>query len=388
MKTYLVNPSDKNILEHAGDRVPIGLMSIAANNPNMKVYDLNHTSEEEFMSDVKQHKPNNVGISVYTSPIFPEAVRLAQKLKGKTNLIAGGYHATAMPESLTPYFDLVIRGEGENLHYFIKQKGIVNAGTPDLRKLKNPSGLEMSVYGLNQSGKRTGTILTSRGCPYHCSFCGKLSDKVRYSSVSSILKQVNSLKKDGFEAVYFMDDVFTLNGNRMKRIVDKLDIPYRITTRANLMDETKADILKDTGCDWASFGIESGNDKILSTSNKKMTTKENYDAIKLMADRGIKTKGFFILGLPGETKKTARDTINFSKKLKDIGLTTADFYFLSPFPGTPIWNNPDKFGIKIKDRDFTKYLQAGKTAKCYVDTKHLKSQKIEDLVMEAKELWK
>ena len=383
----LVSLSDKRILENSGDRVPIGLMSIAANN-HMRIYDLNHTSEEKFLSDVERINPEAVGISVYTSAVYPEAVSLAQKINGP-RLIAGGYHATAMPETLTPYFDAVVQGEGEELiQEALTEDGIIKGPAPDLNNLRNPSGLEMSLYGLDQSGKRTGTIITSRGCPYSCSFCGKLSDKVRYTPFNKVLEQVSSLKLDGFKSVYFTDDVFTLNAKRMEEIVSKMDIPYRITTRANLMDEYKADILAGTGCNWASFGIESGNNKILKKSNKQMTTQQNYEAVSLMSKKGIQTKGFFILGLPGETEKTARDTINFSKSLKDVGLNQADFYFLSPFPGTPIWDNPSKFGIKINDLDYTKYLQAGKTAKCFIDTEELKSQDIEELVQEARELWK
>lgn len=389
MKTFLVNPSDNNILEHSGDRAPLGLMSIASNNKNCEVFDLNHYDENKFINKVETEKPYSVGISVYTSPMYNSSVKLAQKLKGKTKLIAGGYHATAMPESLTPYFDSVIIGEGENLLESANRNyGVIKGPLPDLNKLENPSGLELSVYGINQSDKKTGTIISSRGCPFHCAFCGKLSDELRYTPIDKVLSQVENYKKNGFEAIYFTDDVFTANKERMKNIVEKLDIPFRITTRANMLNNEKADILSYNNCDWASFGIESGNNEILKYSNKQMTKEQNENAIKLMSDRGIKTKGFFIIGLPGETEKSAKQTIDFSKHLKDVGLTTADFYYLTPFPGTPIWNNPDKFGIEITDRNFSNYLQAGKGAKCVINTKELKSSRIEELVNEAKSLWK
>ncbi|MBU2634493.1 MAG: hypothetical protein KJ674_04580, partial [Nanoarchaeota archaeon] len=91
---------------------------------------------------------------------------------------------------------------------------------------------------------------------------------------------------------------------------------------------------------------------------------------------------------PGETEKTARKTIEFSAMLKDHGMVQADFYYLTPFPGTPIWENPNKFGIEIIERDFTKYMQAGIEAKCYVRTKELSPERIEELVQEAKDSWK
>jgi len=69
-------------------------------------------------------------------------------------------------------------------------------------------------------------------------------------------------------------------------------------------------------------------------------------------------------------------------------MTEADFYYLTPFPGTPIWNDPEKFGITIKDKDFTKYLQAGKKARCVIETDYLSSQRIEELTEEARRQWK
>ncbi len=388
---YLVNLSDKRILENAGDRIPIGLYSIAANNKNVKVYDLNHDSEKRLMIDVIKNQPDSVGISVYTSAVVPEAISLANRLSGFTHTIAGGYHATAEPESLLPYFNTVVRGEGEKLLGLAKKvDGIVVGNPPNLSELENPSFPQnMSKYQMQQSGKRTATIISSRGCPYSCGFCGKLSDKMRFEPVEKVKDQIDTLKNRGFEAFYFVDDVFTLKKDRMKQIVEHINAPYRITTRANLIDESKLEILSQTGCDWISLGIESCDDNILNQSNKQITTQQNINAVKLATKYNINTKGFFILGLPGETEKSAKRTILGAKGFKELwGLKEADVYFLSPFPGTPIWKNPEKFGINIRDKDYTKYLQAGKTAKCYVDTKELKAERIEELVEEFKQVWK
>lgn len=392
-ETYLINPSDKRILEGAGDRIPIGLLSIASNNPNTKIYDLNHTSQTELLRDIKKNNPSSVGISVYTSAILPEAIQLAKRIRriSNTKLIAGGYHATAEPNNLLPFFDAVVQGEGENLlERAIAENGIINGPSPNLDNLNNPdySMLDMSKYNMQQSGKRTATIISSRGCFNDCAFCGKLSTKVRYEKVDKVLAQIESLKQNGFEAIYFVDDIFTLKKQRMNKIIQDINMPFRVTTRADLVDESKLESLAKNGCDWISLGIESGNNEVLEKSNKRMTIEQNEQAVKLANKYGIKSKGFFILGLPGETEKSAKQTIEFARHLKDHGLAQADFYFLSPFPGTPIWKNPEAFGIEITDKDYTKYLQAGKTAKCYINTKELKAERIEELVMEAKQVWK
>jgi len=395
---YLVNPSERAILDNAGDRLPIGLLSIASylksEGHEAHIVDLNHQSRSEFISQLGPM--DNVGISVYTSPSYTEAVSLAQEIRGLdycVRTIAGGHHATHMPESLTPHFDAVVKGEGEKgMLKALNHNGVIDEGPANLDELPNLdyTMLNMDNYGMDQSGRRTGTIITSRGCPYSCGFCGKLERKVRFEPVRKVREQIDEFFWKGFNGLYFLDDVFTLKSDHMKEISAHAyhkGMPFRVTTRANLVDEYKLDTLKEDGCEWLSLGIESGNDDILHKSNKGLTVLDNYNAIKMAGERGIKVKGFFILGLPGETEKTARQTIDVSKRMREVGLTTADFYYLTPFPGTPIWNFPGAFGIEITDKDYTKYLEAGKTARCVVNTEELQASRIEELVEEAREEW-
>lgn len=371
---YLINPSEHKILENAGDRIPYGLLNIATATTNTKIYDLNHDFEEGLMHNIKREKPSMVGISVYTSPVYNEAVRLAERLKGKTHLIAGGYHASAMPETLK-IFDTVIEGPALE---FGKTRNV------------DFSLINLNNYGIDYDGKKYGTLITSVGCPFNCAFCFNMSKEVQYKDIDFIKKEIDDLSKH-FEGIYFLDDVFTLNKERMEDIISytwEKGLESRITTRANLLDSSKIKILAENGCEWLSIGIESGDDEILKRSNKKMTIEDNCKAVEMSSRYGIKSKGFFIIGLPGETEKTARDTIDFSLELYSQGLEKADFYFLTPYPGTPIWKNPERFGINIRDRDYTKYLQAGKGARCVIDTEELKAERIEELVKEAKDLWK
>lgn len=387
---YLVNLDEHGILDHAGDRVPIGLLSIAANVGDTKVFDLNHTSRDEFLRQFYQDKPKNVGISVYTSPMYRSAIALAEELKGLTRLIAGGYHATFMPETLTDNFDAVVVGEGETgFKRAFREDGIIISDTEDLNQLNNPnrSLLDMSKYGMNQDGKRTATLITSRGCPYTCSFCGNYDHSVRFEPLNKVVSQMRVIEDEGFDSIYFLDDVFTLDAQRLEDVCGEIKLPYRFTTRANLVDREKFRTLSRSNATRMSIGVESGNDQILRNSRKGMTTTQNLIAVTRAKEVGIKSKGFFIIGLPGETERTARQTINFSRILRDSGMDQADFYYLTPFPGTPVWEDPEKFGLRIIDRDFSHYLQAGQGAKCYVETRELKAGRIEELVREAKEKW-
>jgi len=177
----------------------------------------------------------------------------------------------------------------------------------------------------------------------------------------------------------------------MKEIVEytsNYNLPFRVTTRANLIDDSKLEILAKNGCDWLSLGIESGDDEILKLSNKRMKAYDDHIATQKAAKHGLNVKGFFIIGLPGESEESAKKTIEFAKYLKGEGLTAADFYYLTPFPGTPIWNDPKKYGIEIIDKDYTNYLQAGKTAHCVIKTKYLNNKRIEELVGQAKREFK
>lgn len=396
MKVDLLNPSERRIIENAGDRIPHGLVSIASklqsNGHDVRLYDFNHTSARAYLEQFRQRRPDAVGVSVYTSPVVPEAKQIANMLKGQTHLIAGGYHASALPYSL-PEFDSIVAGEAEELiEHALTNSGVVFGDDVDLSKLPQPDLdlLDINKYQMQQSGERTATLITSRGCPYECSFCGKMSRKVRTEPIDKVRQQMEDFKEKGFESLYFLDDVFTLDKDRLWEITGdarELGMPFRVTTRANLINDEKLDMLAFNGCNWLSMGIESGNNEILAKSNKGMTTEQNLEAVIKANNRQINTKGFFILGLPGETEETAKQTIEFSQRLKEEGLTSADFYFLTPFPGTPIWARPNDFGIEITNQDYTKYLEAGKGARCYVNTEELKAERIEELVIKAKEEW-
>jgi len=391
---YLINPNEKRILENAGDRHPIGLLEIASTlkdkNHEVQIWDMNHEKPQDLYDSIKQDNPTHIGISVYTSPIVPESIDLAQDIRKISNakLIAGGYHASALPKTLFPTFDSVVVGHGE--HKFetaMRNDGIIHEETPYNEVPLDFSLLDMDKYNMQQDGKRVGTILTSRGCPFECAFCFNMDRVVKYSSPDKVKKNIQDLDDLNFERLYFLDDVFTLNPTRMKNVINKVGLPFRATTRADLVDYEKLEALAIAGCDTISLGIESGNDEILKRANKKTTVKQNENAIKLAGINGIDVKGFFIIGLPGETERTARDTIDFANRMRNYGLKSADLYFLTPFPGTPIWKNPEKFGITIRDRDYTKYLEAGKSSRCVIDTEHLKAERIEELVKEAKSEW-
>lgn len=403
-KTYLINPSERAILTNAGDRMPLGLLYIAGYlnrfGENVKVVDMNHDNVLTLTDMLNRDKPQVVGVSCLTSPMVPYAksvINVVKEVSPKSKIVVGGYHPTIMPQDFQEA-DYVIKGEGEKAMLDIIRKNvdgpIVSRMPLDAMQLGIPARylLDNQRYNMKMGDKRASTMITSRGCPNSCKFCGNMNKKVRYNSLEDVEAELRNIRNDNYNAVYFLDDVFTIDKDRARIIGEmarRAGLSYRCTTRANYVNDKLAKNLADTGCDIVSMGVESGVDYILENIGKNQSIKQIRNAVATLGQHGIKSKGFFIIGLPGETYKTANRTLDFADELRGLGMEYADFYPLTPFPGTEIWNNPSKYGIKILDKDYTKYLQASKDELgVYCETRGLNAKAIKEAVNEGKRRWK
>ena len=389
---FLINPSERNILQDFGDRMPLGLLYIARRLEDVKVYDMNHTNLIQLGRDLRELRPETVGISCLTSASLNASRNLCDfvRTNSKAKIVVGGYHPSIRPQDFSEFADNVVVGEGENAeigtNYIVNGKKVNIEGLTPNRKLLNPAD-----YGMTINGKRFSTALTSRGCPNHCVFCGNRDRTIRYHTLDDVSNDLDEITRQGFKGVYFLDDVFTIDQDRSINISklcrNRLD--FRVTTRANYISDYLIEELSRNGLVCLSMGIESGNPEILEKIGKNQGIDQIRRAIKTCGKYKIPTKGFFIIGLPGETEETANQTIAFSKELRNYGLTSADFYPMIPFPGTEIWTNPDRYGIEIIDRDFGNYLQAGinePTVPC--QTEGLKQEQIKHYLRLAKKEWK
>jgi len=373
-KVFILTPDERNFLENAGDRMPLGALYVAAylkkHGHEVSVYDLNHDKAEKLLWDVREQKPDFAGFSIISSPSFNymhKLMALTKAVSPGTRIIGGGYHALARPKDFV-FADHVVRGNGEKPMLDIVEGRQPSSETSLIDFNENPIPARELVntcnYNMVQGGKRTATLISSRGCPFECVFCGNYERAVRFRDPENIREEIRQLIGMGFEALYFFDDAFTLKKDHaisVASVIKEFGLPYRITTRADLIqDEELVKHIADTGCRIVSLGIESGNDQVLENIKKHMTTRDNEAAVELLNKYGIKTKGFFIFGLPGEGEKEARETIEFAKRLKSKGLVTADFYAMTPFPGSPIYDTPGEFGVKILSHNWDEYLEAGK----------------------------
>lgn len=185
-------------------------------------------------------------------------------------------------------------------------------------------------------------IVTSRGCPAGCTYCIKhvsYQYSVRVRTPENIMEELWILKNLGINNVHMYADLFTVNRDQVVglcklMIEENINIRWTCNSRVDYVDEEMLRLMGEAGCWLISWGIESGNEQILRHARKGAYPDKAERALRWARQAGIKNWGYFIIGLPGETEETIRDTIDFSKSLPlDIAL----FHVAAPYPGTPFF---------------------------------------------------
>jgi anaerobic magnesium-protoporphyrin IX monomethyl ester cyclase len=363
---------------------PLGLAYIGAvlerERHVVKIFDLTlgkDRSIENKMEDVIRFAPDIIGISVMTHS-YSSAIKTALYLKNTTGayIVFGGPHPTIMPEDVlkNAFIDFVIIGEGEDTFLKIcqnlqtkkfsgigglcyKENGKLVIQPKDnfienLDSIPFPARhlLKIDDYKLvDDRGHPMVTIMSSRGCPYGCIYCykGLFGRTYRQRSPEDIVGEIKSCIKLGYKSFYFIDDLFTLNAERVDSLTkaikeEKLDIRWQCLARVNNATLEMFKKMKDAGCYKVHFGIESGNQNILNRVKKGITLAQVRNAVKCCKEADIKTKGYFMIGMPGDTEETIQDTLRFAKELE---LNDTMFSITTPFPGTELWDKIDKSKI-------------------------------------------
>ncbi len=299
-----------------------------------------------------------------TTPEITEAKRLAGKLK---NTIVGGGHPSLLPEDCKE-FDYIVRGEGEGVILGILkgcfEKGIVIGGRissidaipfPSRHKVKHPFSEYIFPGERYGKGPLTATLITSRGCPFSCAFCGNISrTPVMHRNINNIIAEMNLLGEQGIHHFKFMDDNFILHP-RFDELCERmsyLKIKHKCHSRSDLMTSTKAHLLKLSGCVEAGLGVESADEHVLEVNNKQESVSDHLNAIESLRSVGIRFKPYFMTGLPGETDETIELNKQFVQEVKPERWTISTF---TPYPGCDIYNNPSDYGVRIIEPDWTKY---------------------------------
>jgi len=324
----------------------------------------------EFLEEADMY-----GISI-TSLELLQANRFAHLIKEKfpkSKVILGGPGTISDTYVDWNIIDSICKGEGEiTIFEMLKDinnlkkiyngkivKNIDNIPFPS-RELLLCSKQGGNIFAYNKKYRKGGStqILTSRGCPYKCAFCcaPALTTKVRYRSAKNIVEEIKSVIDNyGIRQFRFADDLFVYNKNRLKKVceaISKLDIIWRISARCDIFDEEASKMLLDAGCREVSFGCESFDTDVLKMLKKRTTAEINAKALETAITSGMNARCLMMIKTPGQTKYTVRKNIEW---LSRIPFSIVACSIFVPIPGSEIWNFPDKFDIKIIDKNLDNY---------------------------------
>lgn len=414
MKILLVNPPRWNELvgknpsiieKHRGFNPPLGLLYLASSIKKYTQYEIDiiDTQPHEWTYMQLEHYLKDksydiVGISVMTFTLIDafETVRLIKKVMPDAKVILGGTHIHLFPEETINLegVDFCIMGEAEfslikflsclyeknsdfervpglvfkERHGEIKKNGIEIIRNLDDIPFPDRGLLGISNYNsLLSRGSLCTTIISSRGCPFQCSFCDRplspITSIFRYRSAKNVVEEIAECVALGIRDFLFYDDTFTVNKERVMGICEeiiknKLKIRWDIRTRVDLVDEKILRMMKRAGCVAIHYGVESGNDKILKVLQKGFTVKKVKETFALTKKVGIETLAYFMIGLPSETINEIQDTFDLAKELQP---DYCHFTIFSPYPGTKLYNLGLEKGIIKKDiwREFAKNPNKG-----------------------------
>jgi len=298
-----------------------------------------------------------------TTPEMPCAKELIKGIKGQT--IIGGAHPTLKPSDCSE-FDYVVAGEGEmpiqnilkgnaksKLFIADRLKNLDDIPYPDWDAAEDCFSEELFPGERYGQGQKAMTLITSRGCPYKCSFCGNIfNNPVIWRSAQNIIGELEQLIKRGVTHFRFEDDNFTVHPDFDNLCLDlqRLGIHWKCHTRSNLLRQEQAELMRWAGCEECGMGVESADDRVLGINNKKETVKHHIQAIHYLHKAGIRVKTYFIAGLPGETSETIKINKSFFMACKPDKWTLSTF---TPYPGCDVYNNPEKYKVKILDWDYS-----------------------------------
>lgn len=374
MNVCLIHPPHENSTDDRLDP-PLGLLYLATHlreaNIDVSLADLSGMKQKDW----KIPYADIYGITVYITSIkvTKEIIAQCKKINPKAIIVVGGAHPSARPNDFD-FVDYVVVGPGEVAIVdialgVVKEHIVIGKEPKNYFPFPAYDLIDINSYHRTIGKNRSLPYLTSRYCPYKCAFCGlstmhKLGSGVKVASAETVKIHLEIIKNVlKVDSVAFQDDIFTMHKKRLYSILETTkehSIRFRCMGRAGLDDEMTYKKLAESGCEQLSWGIESGSQYMLDRMNKQVKVKDNYNVIQWAKKYGITTRAFFIIGFPGETEQTIRETKQF------IIDADPDQYFASnfvPYPGTDCGDNPSKYGITQVSEDFNNYYQVNKEGK-------------------------
>ena len=392
MRVMLIRPPAKHTVESEVPEAvsaenlsypPLALMSIAQflrdrSHHEVTILDaqLDDLAYEVVDAKIREWKPDVVGVTAFTVQLVDVLKTVSTaKAAGAKYVVVGGPHVSDFPKECVglPGVDAVVKGEGQKPMLDLCdawEKGETPKGIPGVMAHPDDPVPEQDVYYSNNlddypiidrtmvdyrryydvmgKGGIFTTLISSRGCPYRCTFCNTPRHRYRVMSPARVCEEIKACLDLGIEEFYFVDDTFNITNQRVIDLCDAilergLKLRWTVRFRVKGMNRELLEKMKAAGCHRIQFGVEQGTEEGLLRLKKDVTVREIESAFKLCREIGINTVAYFMIGTPVErSREDVMDTIAYSIKLDPDFVM---FNVLTPFPGTTLYDEGMRDGV-------------------------------------------
>lgn len=397
---------------------PLALLSLAAflrdqSHHVCEIMDaqLDHLSNEDMENQIREFAPDVVGITCFTVQLVDvmHSIRAA-RAAGVQYVVLGGPHINDFPkESLAlEGVDAVVKGEGQQpLLELLKvwEGGDVAKGIKGVIAHSEDPIPEEDVYFSNDldtypiidrtlvdytryydvmgEGGIFTSIVTSRGCPYRCTFCNTPRHRYRVQSPERVCEEIEACIRLGIKEVYFVDDTFNITNQRVHDLCDEiirrgLEFSWTVRFRVKGVDRPLLLKMKEAGCARIQLGVEQGTEEGLLRLKKDVTSREIESAFALCREVGINTVAYFMIGTPVErSRQDVLDTIEYSIRLKPDFVM---YNIMTPFPGTTLYDEGVRDGV-LELEPWTNFMEnPTEEFKAQVWDEHFTRDELRDLL--------
>ena len=398
MSVLLINPRNP---VHGASWPPLGLLYLAA---ALESAGFDVEVHDDCLGDElnPSRRPRLIGITC-TTPNFmavKELVATCRRRWPGVPIILGGPHISAIPEDgVSLGASSVCIGDGEEAilqaaadarkGVLLRWKYYSDSYRVDANRWPIPARKYVPIerYTAKQDGLLTGSIITSKGCPYDCRFCCHTPGyrKVSIRDMSNVARELQELRTRYSSLMVFADEINLDNQHVLEfcRAIEPMGFKWCCHVRASSFNKTQAEAMAGAGCREIRVGVENGSAEILKTVHKGCTPEDNTRARRIAKEYGIRFCAFIMLGLPGETPETVEQSRRWLIENRPDYYSVFTF---QPFPGTPIYDHPECYDIRFPrplpygQMNLNIRGEKDQQAPCIVSTSAMSSEQISDAV--------